>query len=383
MPTKPRIQLIDFLRGIAISGILLIHHIEHFNFYLKPSYKTKWLVYTDKWVWNNLFDIVSGKAFALFSLLFGVSFWIINENRKERGQPYFYVHFWRMFLLALIGGVHLLFFNGDILIMYAFVGFLLIFAKYLSQKALLFIAILLLINPIYLYNIFANFTALELYDFRLTYPKANHKNILSQGNFFEVLKMNYSSGILFTLIWSWNVGRFFSILGLFFLGAAFRKAKLFTSTPLKTWFRITILSIFLIGFFSWMDFVWPKLITDKVTLKLMKIMIKNYLRLSQMFLFLSAIVIFWKYNQGKIKFTKIVNFGRMGLTNYVLMSVIGSFLYYGWGLGLYQYCGSLTSFIIGLICLWFQIQFSSWWLKSHKQGPLEKLWRELTWKTNP
>ncbi|AXT61517.1 hypothetical protein D1816_14525 [Aquimarina sp. AD10] len=109
MANNNRIVLIDALRGLALAGILLLHHIEHFDFYQKPIYNIPWLIRIDRWVWDNLFLLVSGKAFALFSLLFGLSYWIIHENRVAKGETYFLRHFWRMFILIVLGIFHLVF----------------------------------------------------------------------------------------------------------------------------------------------------------------------------------------------------------------------------------------------------------------------------------
>ncbi|WP_109830390.1 DUF418 domain-containing protein [Reichenbachiella versicolor] len=376
---KPRILLIDALRGIAIAGILLLHHIEHFDFYLKPDYELDWLVKTDKWVWNNLFKLVSGKAFALFSLLFGVSFWIIHENCASRGEKYFLRHLWRMLLLAIIGCFHVVFFRGDILIMYAFLGTLVLVSKYMNNRLLITVSIVLLVNPLYFFNLFAYFLDWELYDFRVPFPKANIRDILSTGSFGEVLQMNFTSGFKSTLIWSWNVGRFFTILGLFYLGVVLARTKLLVSTDLKFWYRLLAASIFVIYTFNWADTVWLKIIGDKEALRLLRPMVDSYSKLSYMFMMLSLIVILWRHNDGKVWVKKFTDFGRMGLTNYVLMSIIGSLLYYGWGLGLYKYCGSLYSILIGILCLLIQMLFSSWWLKKHDQGPLESIWRKMTW----
>ncbi len=63
----------------------------------------------------------------------------------------------------------------------------------------------------------------------------------------------------------------------------------------------------------------------------------------------------------------------------LLMSIIGSALYYGWGLALYKYCGTSISLIIGITLLILQIKSSTFWIIRYGQGPLEKLWRKLTW----
>ena len=72
-------------------------------------------------------------------------------------------------------------------------------------------------------------------------------------------------------------------------------------------------------------------------------------------------------------------FGKMSMSNYIMQSIIGSFIYYGFGLGLYQYTGATYSLLIGLLLAVLQGIFSSWWMKNHRQGPLESIWHKLTW----
>lgn len=379
MEVKKRIQLIDTLRGVAITGILLIHHIEHFDFYLKPKFTNPTLSKIDSWIWENVFLLVSGKAFALFSLLFGVSFWILYENRTNKGESYFTRHIWRMLLLAIFGVLHLLFFRGDILIMYAFLGVFLLISRFLNNTCLLILASVLILNPFNIYNVFAYLFDFQLYNYKIPFPKSSINTILGEGSFFDVLKMNFTTGYQSTLIWSWNVGRFFTILGLFFLGIFIRKKRMFSEINLKTWYSILVISILLIYFFNFLDTIWIKKIENKSMKNLLKPMNDMYFKLSLLSTFLGAIVILWKHNQGNVWISKFKNFGRMGLSNYILMSVFGSFLYYNWGLGLYKYCGSLISLCIGVLFLILQMYFSDWWLKKYKQGPLEYIWRKMTW----
>ena len=76
------------------------------------------------------------------------------------------------------------------------------------------------------------------------------------------------------------------------------------------------------------------------------------------------------------------SYGKMSLTNYIMQSIIGSCIYYSFGLGLYKYSGVVYSFLIGLALAILQGIFSSWWMKNHKQGPLEWIWHKLTWLGN-
>ena len=72
-------------------------------------------------------------------------------------------------------------------------------------------------------------------------------------------------------------------------------------------------------------------------------------------------------------------YGQMSLTDYVSQSIVGSFLYFGYGLGLHQYCGSTYSVLIGICFLTLQICFAHWWFGRFKRGPLETIWHRLTW----
>ena len=72
-------------------------------------------------------------------------------------------------------------------------------------------------------------------------------------------------------------------------------------------------------------------------------------------------------------------YGRMSLTNYVTQSILGALIFFPFALGLAPYCGYTLSILIGFAILFAQVMFCKWWLKSHKQGPLEFIWHKLTW----
>ena len=78
MKRHPRVDVADVLRGIAVMGIILLHSIEHFNFYSFPDTagQSEWLNFSDKAIWDGMFFLFGGKAYAVFALLFGFSFFI-------------------------------------------------------------------------------------------------------------------------------------------------------------------------------------------------------------------------------------------------------------------------------------------------------------------
>ena len=69
-----RIDVADVLRGLAVMGIIVLHSIEHFNFYSFPDTSTQsaWLNFSDKAIWDGLFFMFGGKAYAVFALLFAL-----------------------------------------------------------------------------------------------------------------------------------------------------------------------------------------------------------------------------------------------------------------------------------------------------------------------
>ena len=67
-----RVDVADVLRGLAVMGIIILHSIEHFNFYSFPdAVPGEWMKFTDRAIWNGLFFVFSNKAYAVFALLFG------------------------------------------------------------------------------------------------------------------------------------------------------------------------------------------------------------------------------------------------------------------------------------------------------------------------
>ena len=72
-------------------------------------------------------------------------------------------------------------------------------------------------------------------------------------------------------------------------------------------------------------------------------------------------------------------FGRMSLTNYLLQSVIGSAIFCGYGLACYRLLGVTYAVLVGLAMVIVQYLFCRLWFSNHQRGPLEGLWRKLTW----
>lgn len=134
-----RVTVADVLRGVAVMGIVLLHNIEHFNFYSYPdtSLQPSWLNFTDKAIWDSLFFAFGGKAYAIFALLFGFSFFIQDDNQKMKGKDFRSRFCWRLILLFIFGCVDAAFFTAEILVMYSLVGIILVLTCRLKTKLLI------------------------------------------------------------------------------------------------------------------------------------------------------------------------------------------------------------------------------------------------------
>lgn len=144
---RPRIEVVDALRGFAVMAIILLHNIEHFNLYSSQELSSGFMAAIDKGVWDSLFFLFSGKAYAIFALLFGFSFFIQDNNQARKGKDFRPRFAWRLVLLFLLGTFNAIFFPGEILVLYAILGFVLIPVCRLSNRWLLLIATVLMLQP--------------------------------------------------------------------------------------------------------------------------------------------------------------------------------------------------------------------------------------------
>ena len=101
--------------------------------------------------------------------------------------------------------------------------------------------------------------------------------------------------------------------------------------------------------------------------------------LSMTMFYVSGVVLLYYRTSARNFLAKIAPYGKMSLTNYLLQSIIGGFVFYNWGLGMFRYSGHASSLLMGAVCVALQYAFSCWWLSRYSHGPFEMVWRKLTW----
>ena len=140
----PRIEVVDALRGFAVMAIILVHNLEHFIFPVYPTEQPAWLAVLNDGVFNVIFSLFAGKAYAIFALLFGFTFYIQCHNQTKKGKDFGYRFLWRLVLLLGFATLNAAFFPaGDVLLLFAVVGLVLFLVRKWSDKAILITAIIL------------------------------------------------------------------------------------------------------------------------------------------------------------------------------------------------------------------------------------------------
>jgi uncharacterized protein len=93
---------------------------------------------------------------------------------------------------------------------------------------------------------------------------------------------------------------------------------------------------------------------------------------------LAGFVLLYKSPRMQRFLDRFAPYGRMALTNYVMQSLLGTFIFYGWGLGLVGRVSNTYAFLMAIGIIIVQMGISSWWLRHYYYGPLEWIWRSLT-----
>ena len=384
LKTTERLGVVDALRGFALLAIVLLHNLEHYNLFFMPENVPAWLQTIDKYAWDTIFFLFAGKAYATFSLLFGFSFYIQFHNAEKRGIDFRGRFAWRMCLLLLFAQLHALFYNGDILLLYAVVGFALIPVCKLKDKTVFWIALILLLQP---YEWGRAIYALINPDYVAVtghfIPYAMRAEAATaNGSFFDVLQSNIIDGQLYSNIWQVENGRLFQTAALFMFGMLLgrRKYLIKSEESVRFWKRMLIGAVIaFIPLYCLRIFV-PDFITDSSALIPYNIAVPSYANFAFMVILVSLFTLLWfKKETGYSWQSLLIPYGRMSLTNYISQSVMGVTIYYGFGLSMYKYAGATASLLIALLIFTVQLVSSRWWLVRHRQGPLECLWRKGTW----
>lgn len=383
LTSNNRIEIADVLRGFAVMGITLIHFIERFSLNSHPEETSNLLIFTDKVIWDSVFFAFSGKAYCIFALLFGFSFFIQDNNQLNKGRDFRGRFAWRLVLLFFIACINSTLFPGEILVLYALVGYVLIAVCRLSTRTIAVIAVILLLQPLeWIQLIYALFNPEYIANAEFDAPYWEIVNtVQKEGSFLEMCKTAIWTGNIANMGWMILHGRVTQTAALFMIGMLIGRSNLFpySEKNIKLWVKVFIIAT--IAFFPIYGLIaiLPDFISREALLVPSVLILKSLSNIAFTGILFAGVIVVYYLTKFKRVLHLLAPYGRMSLTNYLSQSLLGAFLFYNWGLGLYRYTGITVCFLMGVGVFLLQFFFCRWWLRSHRQGPLEWLWKKATW----
>jgi uncharacterized protein len=388
MPAQmPRITSLDVLRGVAVFGMLLVN-IESFAMVSAartnptvtgPLTAASWII------WLATYVLADGKFMAVFSLLFGASICLLTDRAQRTGRPAARIHYRRMAVLFALGLMHAYgLWHGDILVALALCGAIAFLYRELSAPRLIALGVVV-------FGL-GSVLAAGLAWWRLSRPDALAQALVywspsEQAMAWEISRyrggwltqMEHRAPYALSTLTSHLGGReLWRVTGLMLLGMGLFKRGIVSGERSLRFYRNMAVTGFVAGIppilygvahtvaRSW-DLRDFRLVGDQL----------NYWGGVPVALGWIGTVLLL-YRSGWL-LTPMAAVGRMALTNYLMQTVICTFIFYGHGLGLFATVDRVGQLAI-VAAIWVvQLAVSLWWMRSFALGPVEWLWRCLTY----
>lgn len=275
-------------------------------------------------VFNTIFSLFAGKAYAIFALLFGFTFYIQYANQQRKGKDFGYRFLWRLLLLAGFATLNAAFFPaGDVLLLFVVVGIVLFLVRKWSDKAILITAVILLLQPMewyhYIMSLFNPSHALPdlgvgaMYDEVAAYTKA--------GNFGDFLWGNITLGQKASLLWAVGAGRFWQTAGLFLVGLYIGRKQLFVASEAHFRFWVKALIISAIAFAPLFQLKELIMASDSVLIqKTAGTAFDMWQKFAFTFVLVASFVLLYQKEAFKKAVSSLRFYGKMPHTTYIIIS---------------------------------------------------------------
>lgn len=339
------------------------------------------------------------KMMALFSMLFGASVILVTRNMEKKGQSSFKFHYLRNFWLLIIGLLHsVLIWDGDILMIYALCSFVLYLGRKLPAKWQFGLGLSIFFVPAF-YNVWANsaLPSLQTADIQsleaawqptetdiaeeITYYRGSYGNQVAWrlGTANSGTDDGYTDG-QGILDLGQTLEFFLRAFGMMLVGMAYYNWGVLTAKRSDDfyWKLAAVgfglgLPLVLIGLFQFTVNGWS------ATHSLFVGRNWNHLATPLIASGYIALVMLWSRSDFLNDLRdRLAAAGRMALTNYIGQSILGTFIFYGFGLGLFGSVSRVQQGFFILLIWTLQLLFSKWWLSRYQYGPLEWVWRMLS-----
>jgi uncharacterized protein len=392
---QERIEAIDILRGVAILGILIVN-LSMRGFSLPeglPAHEL-WPNLVDRTVETLILFFADQQFITLFAFLFGLGLAQQMMRAEGRGARFLPLYLRRLCVLWLIGMAHFLFlWDGDILHAYAQDGFYLILFLRRSLKTLLIWAGLLFCIPLLFFGFTTHYAITgQVNPYAMNWIE--YEDLAEDRQYIEEARRVYSSGTYAEMI-EFRAGGLEELLpgkddAYIFVGfllglyAGRRRIVHDVSAHLGFIRRVQKWGL-LIGVAGSAVFVIGESNPSATSV------MQNVGRMclvfgapAMSFFYASTIILLTRGEAWRRRLAPLASVGRMALSNYLLQSVICTTIFYSYGLALFSKVRPSLGLLLTIVIWLIQIPLSVLWLRRLQFGPIEWLWRSLTyWQLQP
>jgi len=379
LPTtqKERIVIVDILRGFALFGVLL----GNFSGML-TNYVTEPIIKSISTPFDYTLDMlhaifIQNKFMTLFSILFGYGFGVMMERVKKKNLNTTQFFLRRMFWLFVFGSIHLAFWGGDILHVYAAAGILLLlFRKYSNRIIFLSSLFFMFVLPFFI-RLYQQFMLHSSFDYDALVK--NYYDTIKYGTLKDVAILNYRS---YPQLWIYSLVDLrdgIETLGRFLFGYYILRRQILIRLDA---YSLVIRKIWKGSFAAMLIYIGLWLLVN-YNFFTSKVWIFPFLKVgafaTTLFYATSVILLFQKGVANKLM-EGFRSTGRMTLTNYLLQTIVYIIIFYNLGFGLLGEWPLHIIWIAALLLYLLQIILSRWWLSKFLYGPVEWIWRQLTYQ---
>ncbi len=380
-PSKPskRIAGLDILRGFALLGILLVN-VLGFNasFFDFGGFYQNLPDDFQRSFYNVFISLTADKFIFLFSFLFGYGIYMQYEKTKKHPLRFSIFFIRRMLLLAVFGITHIvLLWAGDILFVYAIAGLVMLLFHKLRTRWLLLLSVFF-----YFFIVFwliAEVWIVLPNGMSSTCPECFNmaEQIYKAGNYFQCLNLRLEEYVAFRNI---NIIYYLTkVIGVVitgFIAGKFGFYQIITTKRKRSGILMTIFIMIGIALYFGFEKLVPSGSSYSNALYMLGYETMNFF-VAGAYMLIVLFLISFKFWSRILR--PIALIGRMSLTNYLLQSVVLSFIFYGWGFGLFGHTNVILLVIIAILIYICQLFWTAIWLSYYKYGPLEKWWRNFAY----
>lgn len=386
-----RIISLDILRGVAVLGIFWMNvqsFSAPFSAYANPTVHGEFSG-VNLWLWALSHIFFEFKFMTIFSMLFGVGIAVFCQRASAKGFDAVALNARRMRWLVVFGLIHAyLIWYGDILFAYALCGFIAVKFVNTGLKKLLTISCVLFLVP-FIFIVVMHFTV--SYDDpdtlaeAMSYWSPSEAELQSEiaaykGSWLESRVENSSKALLLQFLGIFFVS--WRVLSTMLIGIVMFKTGFITASLKSATYRL--ISLVGIGFGVFVSTIGVvQNVKNDFSLEYSSDIggLFNYVgSLVSAVGYIALIMLFVKSQYFTGLKSVLANVGKMAFTNYIMQSIIASLIFYGFGLNYFAEVSRVESLIVVLLVWVLQLNLSTFWLSRYRQGPLENVWRRLTYR---